>query len=100
MKLDNWRFRTYPVRFTIDGKQVYAGNTDKSLGYITISCNGVIGKRLRIELTGTHADHDGYEYEELDPAKQAAEISKRNNEGKGMLGIVEIEVYNSRGIGQ
>ena len=100
LKLDNWRRRSYPVRFTVDGKQVYAGNTDKSLGYIIISCNEVIGKRLRIELTGTHSDHDGYEYEELDPAKQAAEISKRNNEGKGMLGIVEIEVYNSRGIGQ
>ncbi len=100
LKLDNWRRRTYPVRMSVDGKQVYAGNTDKSLGYITISCHSAKGKHLKIELTGTHSDKDGYEYEELDPAKQAAEISMRENEGKGMLGIVEIEVYNSRGIGQ
>jgi beta-galactosidase len=94
LKLDKWRLRSYPLRISIDGKSVFAGNTGKSLGYINISnFEPVRGQQLKIELTGTHSDRDGFDYEELDPAKQAAEIAKRQNEGKGMLGIVEIEVY-------
>ncbi|MEJ2544187.1 MAG: DUF4982 domain-containing protein [Calditrichaceae bacterium] len=96
LKLDNWRRRSYPLRISVDGKVVFTGNTEKSLGYINISnFKPVLGQQLKIELTGTHSDRDGYDYEELDPEKQAAEIAKREDEGKGMLGIVEIEVYEN-----
>lgn len=101
LKLDKWRYRSYPVRITIDGKEVFAGNTEKTLGYIRISdFKPVRGKQLKIELTGTHSDYDGYEYEELDPVQQAKEIANRQNKGKGMLGIVEIEVYEKVNINE
>jgi hypothetical protein len=94
LKLDKWRYRSYPVRISIDGNEVFSGNTEKTLGYINVSgFEPRRGKKLKIELTGTHSDHDGYEYEELNPAQQAKEIAKREDEGKGMLGIIEIEVY-------
>ena len=75
--------------------EVFAGDTEKTLGYTTIPVQGKKGKDIRIELTGTHSDKDGYEFDELDPAKQAAEIAARQNEGRGMLGIIEIEVYEN-----
>lgn len=93
LKLDNWRRRTYPIRIFIDDNIVFSGNTEKTLGYVTISFKATKGKRLRIELTGTHSDKDAFSFEELDPTKQAAEIAKREKEGKGMLSIVEIEIY-------
>jgi hypothetical protein len=94
LKLDKWRYRSYPVRITIDGKEIFTGNTEKTLGYIRISdFKPVRGKQLKIELTGTHSDHDGYEYQEHDPSQQTKEIADREDKGKGRLGIVEIEVY-------
>jgi len=93
LKLDHWRRRAYPVRITVDGEKAFVGKTEKTLGYTTISFKPIKGKNLKIELTGTHTDKDGFMVEELDPSKQAAEIAKRNKEGRGMLSIVEIEIY-------
>jgi beta-galactosidase len=93
LKLNNWRRRAYPIRVSIDGKNAFTGVTEKTLGYTTLSFDTIKGKHLKIELTGTHIDKDAFMIEELDPSKQAAEIAMREREGKGMLSIIEIEVY-------
>ena len=93
LKLDQWRRRAYPVRVTVDGKTAFTGLTEKTLGYTTLSFQPVKGKSLKIELTGTHADKDGFMTEETDQSKQTFEIAKREQEGKGMLSIIEIEIY-------
>ncbi|HEY4334463.1 MAG TPA: DUF4982 domain-containing protein, partial [Puia sp.] len=51
LKLNNFRTRIYPLRITIDGKEVFKGTTTRNLGYSTISFPPQTGKMVRIELT-------------------------------------------------
>ena len=67
--------------------------TEKTLGYTTLSFQPIQGKNLKIELTGTHTDKDAFMTEETDSLNQAAEIAKREQEGKGMFSIIEIGIY-------
>lgn len=36
MKLVGWPTQSYPVRILVDDKVVFAGNTPRSLGYVTL----------------------------------------------------------------
>jgi beta-galactosidase len=71
MKLSNWRTRSYPLRIIVDDKTVFTGETPRSLGYVTLAFPPVTGSNLKIELTADDAD------------------------GKGTIGIVEIEIYDA-----
>src|SRR5690606_4462788 len=53
VKLNNFRSRTYPLVITVDGKEVFNGSTKTTLGYYTISCKPVKGKKVRIRLAGS-----------------------------------------------
>ncbi|HKC66170.1 MAG TPA: DUF4982 domain-containing protein, partial [Pyrinomonadaceae bacterium] len=90
LKLGNWRERSYPIRITVDGQEVFAGTTPTSLGYVTLALKPMTGKSLKIELTGKPINNDTTNITELD-----AQNDKRPAAGsdKGTLSIVEIEIY-------
>nr|WP_321376547.1 sugar-binding domain-containing protein [uncultured Bacteroides sp.] len=88
-KLNGWRNKTYPIRITIDGKEVFKGDTEKSLGYITIPINPTYGKVVKVELIGENKEQDAYNIVEITGKKEIKEQGKSSNR----LGIIEVEVY-------
>ncbi len=90
MKLDNWRNRSYPVQISIDGKEVFKGNTVRSLGYFTAEFPPVTGKTVLIKLIGANIDGDAFGIIEITGKKEPAGVAK---EEKGTLALVEIEFY-------
>lgn len=90
MKLNNWRNRSYPVVITVDGKEVFKGNTVRSLGYFTASFDPTVGKEIVVKLIGANIDGDAFGFVEITGKKEPAGSTSTT---KGTLGIVEIEVY-------
>lgn len=93
MKLSNWRSKSYPLRITVDGKEVFKGNTEKSLGYITISFPPIKGKTVLVELIGATKSADAFNNivevtgKKLESDKPAEELTE--------LSIIEIEFYEN-----
>ena len=94
LKLNNFRTRTYPLRISVDGKEVFNDTTQRSLGYYTITCKPAKGKKVRIQL--------------LEPTKlvqnEATEVSgtklddgtnRTSADAKGTLSIIEAEIYET-----
>jgi len=94
-KFTGWRTKSYPIRILADAKEVYRGNTEQSLGYITIPLKPVLAKEITIELIGSNSEKDGFEtIVEVDPTKELDLFKdKEATKTKGQLRIVEIEFY-------
>lgn len=90
LKLGNWRGRSYPIRITVDGEEVFAGTTPTSLGYVTLALKNATGKSLKIELTGKPIDNDTTNITELEAQNDKGPAAGSD---KGTLRIVEIEIY-------
>ncbi|GAB2806135.1 DUF4982 domain-containing protein [Ferruginibacter profundus] len=93
LKLNNFRSRSYPLRITVDGKEVYRDSTPKSLGYCTLSCKPTKGKKVRIELvkeTTSAATTTGME---VNGKKLDDGVGRNDATAKGTLSIIEVEVY-------
>jgi len=90
MKLSNWRNRSYPIEITIDGEEVFNGNTKRSLGYFTAEFPAQKGKHVLIKLNGANIDGDAFGIVEITGKKEPAGETK---EEKGSLSLVEIEFY-------
>lgn len=92
LKLNGFRTKQYPLRILVDGKEVYKGLTEKSLGYVTLKCKPIIGKTVSIILADQAT---------LDEKPQMKEMNGQNlDDGngpnlnvKGSLGIIEVEIY-------
>jgi beta-galactosidase len=93
-KLTGWRERSYPVRITVDGQEVYKGDTPKGLGYITLPLKPVHGRVVRMELTGNATDSDSMKLVEV--ANQKNTDTGANRAPAGVLSIVEAEFYQSK----
>jgi beta-galactosidase len=93
LKLLGWRQRSYPLRITVDDQEVYRGTTPRSLGYITLPLKAVMGRNLKVELTGDASARDGFNITELANQQNAATGGERS--GSGTLGIVEFECYEA-----
>jgi beta-galactosidase len=93
LKLRGWRERSYPLRITLDGREVYRGNTPRSLGYVTLPLKPVTGRKVQVELAGVSGARDGFNITELENQQNAA--TGDTQQGNGTLGIVEAEFYES-----
>lgn len=105
MKLGNWRNRSYPIRISVDDKEVFSGNTERSLGYVTLSFPPTHGRTVRIALDGATTEGDGFnEIIEVDgkrlaivvPEHESVSLSEeqgRRSRAASELRIVEIEFY-------
>lgn len=90
LKLGGWRRKSYPLRVTVDGLEVYSGVTPKSLGYVTLPLKPTPGKTLRIELVGAIDDKDGFGMVEV-TGKKLPDTADFGT--PGALEIIEAEVY-------
>lgn len=89
MKLGSWRSRTYPLRITIDGKEVYKDSTERNLGYYTAKFPPAEGKIVKIELMNGGISRDAFNsVVEVTGNKLESETGS-----KGVLDIFEIEFY-------
>lgn len=92
MKLNNFRTRSYPIRITVDGKEVFNGSTSKNLGYFTAVCKPTKGKKVRIELTNETVSAAGTGVE-VNGKKLDDGVVRDDSKAKGTLSIIEIEIY-------
>lgn len=92
VKLMSWRNRSYPIRVTVDGQEVFAGDTPISLGYVHLPLRPAAGSHLRIEMTAPARGQDGITIKELGNARDpaASGVGLRNAE---TLSIAEVEIY-------
>ncbi|TXK44301.1 glycoside hydrolase family 2 protein [Pontibacter qinzhouensis] len=90
MKMNSWRSRSYPIVIELDDKEVFRGNTERSLGYFTAKFAPATGKKLTVRLIDANIDGDTFGFVEITGIKEPAGESTTE---KGSLGITEIEVY-------
>jgi hypothetical protein len=94
MKLSSWRNRSYPIRITVDGEEVFMGPTAVSLGYVHVPLKPVTGTRLRIQLIAPAQGQGGINLTELADTKDAAATGV-GLESTGILSIVEAEIHQA-----
>lgn len=93
MKLSGWRRKSYPITIYVDNKEVFKGDSPRSLGYITFNFEPVKGKKVLVELTGATKDNDAFNIVEITGKVDQAGLDKDKRGAKGILGIIEIEFY-------
>ncbi|MDT0688929.1 DUF4982 domain-containing protein [Salegentibacter sp. F188] len=95
IKLTGWRTKSYPIRITANGKELYEGETERNLGYLTIPVETVMTENVKIELIGANSEEDAFgDITEIDPTKELDLYKdKEAANAKGQLRIVEIEFY-------
>jgi hypothetical protein len=92
LKLNNFRTRSYPLKITVDGKEVYKGTTPRSLGYFDISFAPQTGKKIKIELLGNSTATDDTSTE-VNGKKLGDGVARDDANAKGRLSIIEAELF-------
>jgi len=93
LKLNNFRSRTYPLRITVDGKEIFADTTTRSLGYFTAICKPQRGKKVRIQLANLSKDKATDTMVEVSGKKLDDGVARNDANAKGSLSIIEVEIY-------
>jgi len=93
-KLVGWRSRSYPLRVEIDGKKVWEGMTDRSLGYVGIEFPAATGKKVRIVQVGKTGDQDAFaKIQEVDSKRNAGDTGADKVEAGWTLAITEVDFH-------
>lgn len=92
-KLAGWRERSYPVRISVDGQEVFKGDTPKGFGYVTLPLKPVSGRVVKVELVGAATESDSLKLVEV--ANQAITDTGASRTSKSVLAIVEAEFYEA-----
>lgn len=96
LKLNNFRSRIYPIRILVDDKEVFNGNTEKSLGYFTAKCKATKGKTVTIILAGAATTKDNANIgTEVAGQKLDDGVARDDAKAKGTLSIIEAEIYKT-----
>jgi beta-galactosidase len=93
MKLQNWRTTSYPIQVFVEGKSVYKGGTERSLGYVSIPFEPTVGRSLTISLQGVSKSEDAFNIVEVTGARDQAATPAAGQRGRNTLSIIEIEIY-------
>lgn len=94
VKTGGFRARSYPLRITVDDREVFRGATPRSLGYVTLPLQPVDGRFVRLEVLGGSEARDAFgAIRELEDQRNATTGEERV--GAGALALVEIEFYES-----
>jgi len=96
LKLNNFRSRIYPLRITVDDKEVFNGTTQTTLGYYTIQCKPQKGKKVKIQLTGAASTKGNNSGVEVNGKKLDDGVTRDDAKAKGTLSIIEAEIYMKR----
>jgi hypothetical protein len=96
LKLNNFRSRVYPLIITIDGKEVFNGNTETTLGYYTIKCQPQTGSKVRIQLRDASlAGANDTMGVEVSGKKLDDGVARDDGKAKETLSILEAEIYEA-----
>jgi hypothetical protein len=95
LKLNNFRSRVYPLMITVDGKEVFNGSTQTSLGYYTINCKPQTGSKVRIQLKDVSSSANNNIGVEVNGKKLDDGVARDDVKSKGTLSILEIEFYEA-----
>ncbi len=94
LKLVGWRSRAYPIRITVDGRQVWQGETERQLGYAAVSFPAASGRVVRITQTAPTEDRDAFgKIVEVSNAKQAGDTGADAVPAGWRLAIVEADFH-------
>lgn len=93
LKLNNFRSKSYPIRITVDGQEVFRGNTEKSLGYFLAVCKPLKGRTVRIELLNA-AVVTSDQATELSGKKLDDGVTRNDAGNRDRLSIIEVEIYS------
>ncbi|MBP3356923.1 MAG: family 43 glycosylhydrolase [Rikenellaceae bacterium] len=98
-KFTGWRMRSYPIRIYVDEQLVWSGNTERSLGYVTIDIPPSKGRFVKIELIGVSEESDAFSDIVEVTGNIELDLYRDPNAGNqdGQLRIVEIEFYENPG---
>jgi hypothetical protein len=77
----------------VDNKEVYRGNTPRSLGYVTFDFGPVKGKKVRVQLIGSTSDNDTFDIVEITGKVDTAGLDENEKNTRGSLQIIEAEFY-------
>ena len=96
IKLTGWRQRSYPLEVLADDQVVWKGNTDKSLGYISLFIDQPVkAKKYTIRQTGSATDKDAFGQVTELAGGPATELDLYKTPGsekvRGELRIVEVD---------
>ncbi len=92
LKLNGFRTKSYPIRILVDGKEVFNGKSENSLGYFVANCKPTKGKSLTIELTNTNIQQSN-ENIGVEVNGKKLDDGTKTVSGKGTLSIIEAEIY-------
>ncbi len=94
LRLSGWKSRSYPIRITLDGAEIYNGSTDKTLGYVTLPVQpAAAGKTVRVSLIASSESNDELKIKELANQKNASTGDEKI--GGKALSIIEAEFYEA-----
>ncbi|KQM96709.1 beta-galactosidase [Sphingomonas sp. Leaf25] len=94
LKLVGWRSRAYPLAITLDGREVWRGETERQLGYAAVAFAPARGRVLRITQTGPVQDRDAFgKIVELATARQAGDTGADAVPPGFRLAIVEADFH-------
>ncbi len=92
LKLNNFRSRSYPLRITVDGQEIFNDTTARSLGYFNAVCKPTKGKKVRIQLLQPAVSVVD-NATEVSGKKLDDGVSRNDANAKGTLSIIEVEIY-------
>jgi hypothetical protein len=93
LKLNKFKSNIYPLRITVDGKEVFNASTTRSLGYTTLICTPKRGKKVRIQLVKESKEISNNEMAEVNGKKLEEGVGKDDANAKGSFSIIEAEIY-------
>ena len=94
LKLVGWRSRAYPLRVTLDGREIWRGETERLLGYAHVTFPVATGTVLRLRQTGPVADVDAFgKVVELSTARQSGDTGADQVAPGWHLAIVEADFH-------
>jgi beta-galactosidase len=97
LKLNKFKSHIYPLRITVDDKEVFNASTSRSLGYTTLVCTPKRGKKVRIQLVKESKEVSANEMAEVNGKKLEEGVGKDNASASGSFSIIEAEIYEAVG---
>ncbi|WP_282636359.1 glycoside hydrolase family 2 protein [Sphingobacterium thalpophilum] len=93
LKLNNFRSRSYPLQVFVDGKLVFDGNTDLTLGYCTLSFPRTKGQTVTIKLKNAPFTAKENNQVEMGGKKLDDGVARNDANAKGTLSIIEADIH-------
>ena len=87
-----YNHRIIDAKISVDGKEVFKGNTTKNLGYFTASFKTTTGKKIKVELIGQAAITEDNS-KEVNGKKLDDGVARNDANAKGTFAIIEVEIY-------